>query len=363
MYGRQGLSGRQRATASGLTPQSAFRYISRRGFEIRTFKLDGDSSPECGHLDACAPVGMGLMKLSIVATFYRSEQHLQEFCTRIQREAESITSDYEIVLVNDGSPDNSLDIALSQAEQNSRFRIVDLSRNFGHHPAIVTGLAQATGELVFLIDSDLEEPPELLGLFYAEMQRVQAEVVYGVQERRKGSLFERLSGAGFYAFFDLLTDYPVPANQLVARLMTCDFVTASLQYQERCMYLPGLWMMTGFRQTSMVVQKYSKGSSTYTLRRKIAIAVDSITSFSTKPLVYIFYLGTIIVLLSLLGIGYLIVGAALFGDFALGWPSVMVSVWFLGGLMIFCLGLIGIYLSKVLTEIKRRPYTIVRRLH
>src|SRR5207247_1989266 len=104
-------------------------------------------------LGYCAPTGIDLMKLSIVATFYRSAPHLQEFCARIQREAETITSDYEIVLVNDGSPDCSLDIALSQAEQDSRFRVVDLSRNFGHHPAIVTGLAHATGELVFLIDS------------------------------------------------------------------------------------------------------------------------------------------------------------------------------------------------------------------
>src|SRR6185295_11793527 len=104
------------------------------------------------------------------------------------------------------------------------------------------------------------------------------------------------------------------ANQLVARLMTRDFVTAFLQYQERCMYLPGLWTMTGFRQTPMLVQKYSKGTSTYTLRRKIAVAVDSITSFSSKPLVCIFYLGSAITILSLLGIAYLIVNAAFFGD-------------------------------------------------
>jgi putative glycosyltransferase len=145
------------------------------------------------------------MTLSIVTTLYESAPYLAEFHVRVCNTAEKITRDYEIILVNDGSPDNSLDVARSIHLKDNRVRVIDLSRNFGHHKAMMTGLAHARGDLVFLLDSDLEEERELLRTFYEELQRSGADVVFGVQEKRKGRLFERLSGSTHTAFWVGLT--------------------------------------------------------------------------------------------------------------------------------------------------------------
>src|ERR1700736_2509099 len=132
------------------------------------------------------------MRLSIVTTLYMSEPYLVEFHRRVRSTAEKITSDVEVIFVGDGPPDGSLDMALSLLSRDSDLRVIELSRNFGHHKAIMTGLAHATGDLVFLIDSDLEEDPELLTRFYERLAKGDCDVVFGVQEARRGGLVERV---------------------------------------------------------------------------------------------------------------------------------------------------------------------------
>jgi putative glycosyltransferase len=301
------------------------------------------------------------MDLSIVTTLYCSAAHLEEFHARATAAALKITGDYEIVLVNDGSPDDSLDVALRLHEQDERVRIIDLARNFGHHKAMMTGLAHARGDLVFLLDSDLEEEPEILTRFHGEMRTSGADVVYGVQERRKGDALERWTGHVFYTIFNLLSSQPVPRDVLTARLMTKRYVSSLVEHRDKEVFLLGLWTITGFKQVPVPVQKHSCSTSSYTLRRKVAILVNSITSFSNRPLIAIFYLGCMISLTAALAAGYLVVRRLFFGILLAGWPSLIVSVWLLGGLTIFCLGIIGIYLSKVFMETKDRPYTVIRQ--
>jgi putative glycosyltransferase len=303
------------------------------------------------------------MDLSIVTTLYCSAPYIEEFHTRVCAVAEKITSDYEIIFVNDGSPENSLDIAVSLYERDERVKVIDLSRNFGHHKAIMTGLAHARGKLVFLLDVDLEEEPELLEQFYQEFRRSGADVVYGVQQTRKGGFFERVSGNLFYTLFNRVSSYPVPPNCLAARLMSQRYVAALVEHKDREIFLAGLWAITGFKQIPLTVVKHHKGSSTYNLRRKVSTFVNSITSFSVKPLVFVFYMGCAISFVSSLAALYLIIQRIFFGVYLAGWPSLIVSVWLLGGLTIFCLGVIGIYLSKVFMEIKPRPYTVIRRIY
>jgi putative glycosyltransferase len=303
------------------------------------------------------------MMLSIVTTLYNSAPYLEEFHKRVCAAASEITRDFEIIFVNDGSPDHSLEVALDLYRKDARVAIVDLSRNFGHHKAMMTGLIHARGDLVFLLDSDLEEEPELLHKFYAEMQRTGADVVFGVQEQRKGKLFERVSGSLYFKVFNLFSTHPIPTNHITARLMTGDYVSALIGHQEREFVMSGLWALTGFQQLPLTVTKHSKKTSTYGLGRKIAHLVNAITSFSNKPLVLIFYLGCVIVLVSSIAAIDLIVRKLLFGTLLEGWASLIVSIWLLGGLTIFCLGVIGIYLAKVFIEVKQRPYTIVRQTY
>ncbi len=303
------------------------------------------------------------MRLSIVTTLYRSARHLDEFHARISAAAARFTPDYEIVLVNDGSPDDSLTVALKLFEHDDRVRVIDLARNFGHHKAMMTGLAEARGDLVFLIDSDLEEPPELLTEFLEAIHAGQADVVYGVQDRRRGGLVERVSGWLFFRLFNLLSEQQIPENLVTVRLMTRRYVSALVSHRERKMMIAGLWALTGFTQIARTIAKGAKGHTAYSFRRKVSLLVDSITSFSDRPLILIFYLGLAIGATSALAAVYLVVRRLFFGVALPGWPSLIVSVWMLGGLMLICLGIIGIYLSKIFIETKQRPYTIVPQIY
>ena len=303
------------------------------------------------------------MKISIVTTLYYSAPYVEEFYSRAKAAAEKITDDYEIIFVNDGSPDNSLDMAISLYEKDPKVRVIDLARNFKHHKAQMTGLSYAEGDLVFLIDSDLEEPPELIGRFYDEMKNSGADVVYGIQEKRKGKFFERITGDIFYTLFNVLSWYPIPKNVITARLMSKRYVAALAAHKDQELFMGGLWAITGFKQVGIAVKKANKGKSAYTIARKVSVFVDAVTSFSNKPLVFVFYMGLGIMLVSGTFGFYLVLRKLILNDFSGGWPSLILSIWFLGGLMLFSLGLNGIYLAKVFMETKQRPYTIIRAVY
>ena len=304
------------------------------------------------------------MKLSIVATLYQSAAYIVEFHERTSAAAQQVVGDdYEIIFVNDGSPDNSLDIAIQLTEKDCHIVVIDLSRNFGHHKAMMTGLAHAEGQQVFLLDSDLEEEPEWLTSFSEQMENEQCDVVYGMQKQRKGGFAERWSGQWFYRFFKILTGMTLPKNVVTARLMTRRYVDALLLHQEREIFLAGLWHITGFTQIPLLIKKSSTSETTYTFRKKMSVLVNSVTSFSNAPLVSIFYIGLLISLIALFYIAYLVVHWMFLATPLSGWTSVMASIWLLGGMVISFIGVIGIYLSKIFSETKQRPYTIIRQVY
>ncbi len=303
------------------------------------------------------------MKLSIVATLYQTASYLDEFYRRAASAARGMTDDYEIVLVNDGSPDDALVRAVRLTESDGNVVLIDLSRNFGHHKAMMTGLSYTLGEKVFLIDSDLEEEPEWLLSFSEQMEQDGCDVVYGVQEQRRGGWFEKWSGQWFYKFFRIITGMALPENIVTARLMTRRYVDALLRHDEREVFIAGLWHVTGFDQRPQVIIKRKASETTYNFRRKMSLFVNSVTSFSNAPLRAIFYIGIAISLLAGLSAIYLIVNWLFFSKPLSGWTSVMASIWLLGGAIISFIGVIGIYLAKIFSETKRRPYTIVRHIY
>ncbi len=304
------------------------------------------------------------MMLSIVATLYRSETHLVEFHERTSRAASRLAGDeYEIVLVNDGSPDGSLEMAVRIAAEDPHVVVVDLSRNFGHHKAMMTGLAHAVGDLIFLIDSDLEEEPEWLEDFAARLAAEKCDVIFGVQEQRKGGWFERWSGQYFYRYFRLLSGVDLPDNLVTARLMTRRYVEALLRHGEREIVIAGLWAITGFDQRKHVVKKLSHSQTTYSIWRKISIFVNAIPSFSSMPLSFMFYIGVFIFITSLI-VAINFAAHWLFASRTIsGWTSLIVSIWILGGIVISFIGVVGMYVGKIFSEVKARPYTIVRHVY
>lgn len=304
------------------------------------------------------------MKISIVTTMYHSAPYLEEFYDRVHKSVTKITQDYEMIFVNDGSPDNSLEIALTLLDKDEKVRIIDLSRNFGHHKAIMTGLSHTNGDYVFLIDCDLEEEPELLETFYNELVNSDGlDVVYGIQDKRHGGWFKRWSGSLFYKIFNLLSDTKIPEDLIIGRVMTRRYVENLIRHQEKELVFAGLCELTGFDQKGLLVSKAFKGKTSYSIPKRIAIIVNSVTSFSNKPLILVFYLGTIISVISGFFVLKILMQKMLHDIPISGWTSLIVSIWFLSGLVLFSLGIIGIYISKLFIEVKNRPYTIVRKIY
>src|SRR5580704_12941466 len=161
---------------------------------------------------------IALAMISVVTTLYNSAPYIEEFYRRVLAQIQTLRLDYEVVFVDDGSPDNALAVALEISNRDPNVSVVELSKNFGHHKAMMTGLAQARGDLVFLIDIDLEEPPEILGDFYRELAERSVDIVFGVQQQRHGPWYQRVSGEAFYSLYNLLSTNVVPRNQLRARL-------------------------------------------------------------------------------------------------------------------------------------------------
>jgi putative glycosyltransferase len=304
------------------------------------------------------------MKLSIVTPLYNSQDFIRSFHERIIRCAQAITADYELIFVNDGSCDSSLAIATTLQKGDPHVLVVDLSRNFGHHKALMTGLSYASGEFVFQIDVDLEEEPELLTDFWTKMaQNPDLDVVYGVQHTRKGGWFERVSGRLFYILYNRLASVPVPHNIVCARLMRRAYVDALLRFREQEIFLAGLWSAAGFNQRAMPMVKQDRGASNYSFRKKLSLLVNSITSFSTAPLKLIFGLGAGITGLSFVYIVFLVLRKIFLGAHIDGWTTIVVSIWFFGGLILFSIGIIGLYLSKIFIETKNRPYTLIKGVY
>jgi putative glycosyltransferase len=302
------------------------------------------------------------MKISVVTTLYKSAPYIVEFVERVRAEVKKLTGEYEIILVDDGSPDDSLRIALSLLRTEPGLKIIELSRNFGHHKAMMTGLEHASAELIFLIDVDLEEPPELLGPFFSTLHDEELDVVFGFQKKRKGGLIEKVGGAVVWKFLNLLLPVKIPHSHSTVRLMTRDYVQALIRHKEQKTAIGGLWVLTGFKQQGMPFDKGSRGATSYSMSRRLIALLDSITSFSELPLFLIFYIGCAVILGSTVMAVYLIY-RRLNGHLLEGWASTMVSISFFGGLTVFSIGVVGLYVSRIFIETKGRPYTIIRRIH
>lgn len=305
-----------------------------------------------------------MLKLSIVTSLYRSARYIDEFYSRIVADAKKLTTSFEILFVNDASPDNSLELARRLCAADPRVRVIDLARNVGQHRALMSGLRYANGERVFLIDVDLEEQPENLGRFWSAMDEdPETDVVVGQLEKKTLPFSKALTSDLFYKVFNTLSPVQVSDRDIVSRLMKRSYVSALLQYGETELFLPAVWKEAGFRQKRVVATKVFDGNSSYTFRKKFTMAIDAITSFSSKPLTGIFYLGLLSSGIAASVILYLLALKLFWGHVFLGWTSLMAALFLIGGVIIFSIGVVGIYISKIFLEVKRRPTSLVRAIY
>jgi putative glycosyltransferase len=317
-------------------------------------------------MDAREPAVVDTMQppvLSIVTTLYRSRQFVELFYKEACRVADALGLQFEIVFVNDGSPDDSLEIAHAIHMRDGRVKLVDLSRNFGHHSALMTAFAYATADLIYVTDVDLEEPMEFLRTCYERFKQGDCDVVYGYQEQRRGDWLTRATGEVFWKLFNFLCNTKLPRNLVTARLMSKRYVTSLLEHREHDPYIAGLWVSTGYNQIGLPIVKRFTGYSTYSTFRRVALAVNSIVSFSSRPLLLSAGLGIFICLMASLYVIYLICQWLILGNPIEGWTSLIISVWFMGGVNLFFIGLAGLYISKIFTEVKQRPNVIIRAVY
>lgn len=304
------------------------------------------------------------MKLSVVTTMYYSRSYLHEFYFKTIAAIRELNISYEIVFVDDGSPDDSLNVALELQKEDRYVKIIQLSKNFGHQRAIMTGLQHAEGDFIFLIDCDLEEDPRLLLEFWNKISNSpDVDVVFGIQKRRKGGWFERVSGRLFYKVLSALSPVEYPADTLTARIMTRRYIDSIKMFEEKELDLWGVFVLAGFKQVGVPVTKGHKGTSTYTFMKKVRRAVEVITSFSHRPLYITFLLGLFSFIVAAITISVIVYKKYFLKVDVEGWASILASIWLVGGMILLMLGIFGIYLSKMFLEIKRRPLTIIKNVY
>jgi putative glycosyltransferase len=304
------------------------------------------------------------LKVSIVTTLYNSAPYVEEFYRRSVAAVREVSDDIEVVFVDDGSPDDSLQVARAVAERAEvDVRIVELSRNFGHFQAVMTGLGHAEGDLIYLLDCDLEEAPELFPALYAPIREAPAgdpvDVGFGVSRRRKGKLLERLGGAVFYRVINALSRVEIPVNAVMARVMTRRYVQALLTHTERELFLNGVMTVTGFRQVAVPVDKSAKETTTYRHLHRLSVALKAITAFSDKPLTMILVGGLMLSAVAVLVTLSLVFAVLVLGvNYLSGWASLLAALCFFSGLTLAAIGVLGFYLGRVFVEVKARPVIV-----
>jgi len=300
-----------------------------------------------------------LALVSVVAPMLNEEGTARAFCERVRAALDGLP--WELVIVDDGSSDETPAILAEMAAQDERVKVVTLSRNFGHQTAITAGLDHAGGEAVVMIDSDLQDPPELIATMI-EHWRAGSDVVYATRTDREGeSRFKLTTARWFYNIMGRVSDVPLAANSGDFRLLDRRALDALLTMRERNRYLRGMTSWVGFTQTALPYARDARhaGTTKYSFRKMVHFALDAIASFSNVPLQLATVAGFVCAILAFLAVPVAI-AFRVFGQFIPGITTTVVAVLLLGGFQLMAIGLIGEYVGRIYDEVKRRPLYIVR---
>lgn len=301
-------------------------------------------------------------KISVVAPLYNEEDVIDELIDRLVNTLTDIGLPFEIVLVNDGSRDRSFEMAKSHCARDNRVKLVGLSRNFGHQVAVTAGIAKSTGDVVVIIDADLQDPPEVIRLM-VEKWRDGYDVVYGVRSKREGEGFFKLVTAKlFYRLLKKLTAVEIPLDTGDFRLMDRKVVDELNKMTERNRFLRGMVSWLGFRQTCVeyVREPRLAGESKYPLFKMISFATDGILSFSRLPLRFSSVFGLLCSAISFVFIVYGLVIRIIFSSYAIsGWASIFLAILFLGGVQLLTVGILGEYVGRIYEEVKGRQLFVI----
>ena len=303
-----------------------------------------------------------MQRVSLIFPVYNEEEVLPVLYDRVRQMIDQLPDyDFEVILINDGSRDQSLDLMQQFHAQDPRFKAVDFSRNFGHQVAITAGIDFATGDAVILMDADLQDPPEILPQFLNKW-REGYQVVYAVRKTRQEHILKRLAYAAFYRLLQRISDIQIPLDSGDFCLMDRAVVDTIKSMQERNRFVRGLRSWAGFRQIGLDYDRDKRygGEVKYTLTKLMKLALDGIFSFSYFPLQLASYTGFIISIVSFLGIIVYLYRKIFVGGEPQGFPTLVILILFMGGIQLVFLGVIGEYIGRIYDEVKKRPTYVVR---
>ncbi|MEL6928554.1 MAG: glycosyltransferase family 2 protein [Cyanobacteria bacterium J06600_6] len=307
-------------------------------------------------------LNFNLVEISIIIPLYNESASIDQLFARLTPVLQQLQSSYEIICINDGSQDDTLERLLELNQQNQKIKIVNLSRNFGKEIALTAGIDYARGAAVIPIDADLQDPPELIAQLIAKW-REGYDVVYATRRSRQGdSWFKKISAQAFYRTIGRMSYVPIPPNTGDFRLLDRRVVEAIKKLPERTRFMKGLFAWVGYKQTSILFDREPRfsGKTTWNYWKLWNFALDGIISFSFLPLKVWSYIGISISFVSLIYALMLVIRTLVFGVDVPGYASLMVAILFLGGIQLITLGVLGEYLGRVYEEVKGRPLYFVR---
>jgi polyisoprenyl-phosphate glycosyltransferase len=302
--------------------------------------------------------------LSLVIPIFNEEKLIDELLKRTIASLDSFIADYEVLFVDDGSTDKSLDLLLSWQKKNSAVKILSLSKNFGHQAAFTAGLEHAKGDLVAMMDGDLQDPPELLPAMFRKINDEGFDIVSGKKTGRKGNKGRNLYSYLFHLFFKHIGEIRNMENSGNFSLMRREAVDALIEMKEKIRYLPGLRTFIGFRQgyVEFIREERYKGDPKMSLCKLITLASDAIFAFSRFPVRFCLVIGTIGTLVFMCAGIYVLI-AKTWGFAITGWSSTLLSIYFLGSIQLVFMGILGEYVYRNYKESQNRPVYFVRKFY
>lgn len=301
------------------------------------------------------------MLISLVVPVYNEELVVERLFERTREALQTITEDYEVLFVNDGSTDQTLPRLLACRDRDPRFKILDLSRNFGHQPAILAGLSYARGEYIGIMDGDLQDPPELFRRFHEKMQEGY-DVVYAIRKKRKESWFKRGAYWLYYRLLARIAGFRFPVDSGDFSLMRKRVVDEMLRLPEQSLFIRGLRFWVGFRQTGVVYERAERlaGEPKYDLRRLYRLATNGIYSFSDFPLRLMGQLGMLTVFITASYTIYILSKKIIWGEIIEGFTTLILAIFFFGGVQLISIRILGEYVSRIYDQSRNRPLFIVK---
>lgn len=304
-----------------------------------------------------------MKKISFVLPVYNEEEGVEEFFTELDKECQKHKEkyDFEFIFINDGSKDSSPEKLTSLHNKDSRIKVINFARNFGHQIAISAGLDYVEADAAIIMDTDLQDPPSV-AFQLIEKWEEGFEVVYAQRKTRKDSFFKKLTAQAFYRILKNMTEVNIPVDTGDFRLVDKKAIEAINKFREHSRFMRGLFSYIGFKQTAVLFDRAERfaGSTHYPLKKMLKLAMNGITSFSTVPLKLITQFGFFVSFLSFIGIAYAIFMRIFYPDITVsGWTFMVISILFIGGIQMIMLGILGTYIGLIYTEVQGRPLYIV----